>query len=316
MPPRKKTTVRHRCLRSRECACDVCKCDACHVTRDSLANLRRQVLLLVCVCCGKGLNFGTWFTPPPLSLSLPPNVAKAKAEKVEAPKKRGRDVDDEEEQAPSSKKGTTVKEAPAAEAPKTGLWAKAAEAKAGWQCSACMVDNEEGVLKCVACETPKAKGDADAAKAAAATAAKTAAAAKKAAAPSSDAPKSGLWAKFAETTAGWQCESCMVDNQEGVAKCVACETPNPAAKGKSKGGGAKPVAAAASGFGFGVPAAGAAAGGGATFGFGVGAGVRACAGLRVEGGGLHGAGVCHRPIPLPHPPHSDLPPPLTSFHPA
>ena len=143
----------------------------------------------------------------------------------------------EPEKAASPAKKEEAAAAAAAKPKAGGLWAKFAAPQSGWQCSSCLVDNDESAVKCVACATPRATEGGGGGGAAAAKKPTAAAAATKkctVAAPAPAAKAGGLWATFAAKTSGWQCAQCMVDNDDSAEKCVACESPNPDFKGEPK----------------------------------------------------------------------------------
>lgn len=95
-----------------------------------------------------------------------------------------------------------------------------------WECSVCMLRNQNTSVKCVACETQRPG--------------------QVASAPTKDAEgatkSSGSWAgngaawgdTFRKSASEWDCDMCMVRNKDSVSKCVACETPRPGAKSDTK----------------------------------------------------------------------------------
>ena len=114
-----------------------------------------------------------------------------------------------------------------------------------WECSSCMLKNDEAAVKCKACES--AKPGAKMEKAAPNPLDKFKSSNKwecgscmlqngdnldkcqACATPKSDAKKklgsSNPLDKF-KSSNQWECSACMLKNDEGVGKCKACETPN------------------------------------------------------------------------------------------
>ncbi|XP_060534942.1 nuclear pore complex protein Nup153-like [Cylas formicarius] len=109
-------------------------------------------------------------------------------------------------------------------------------AKDTWECSVCLIRNQTGKVKCVACETPKP----DTGK-------------------SKDVKVSSLPAEFSfdETLKPaadtWECPVCMIRNKDDLSKCAACEASKPGSVPKtttpSKLFAVPPSAASPSGFG-------------------------------------------------------------------
>ncbi|XP_038870195.1 E3 SUMO-protein ligase RanBP2-like [Salvelinus namaycush] len=96
-----------------------------------------------------------------------------------------------------------------------------------WECDTCLVRNEESASSCVSCQTPNpvAKTDVDGA------------AESKPSTMSFGAPGlatlsigSGFGAQFGKKTGQWECDTCLVRNEESASSCVSCQTPNPVAK--------------------------------------------------------------------------------------
>ncbi|XP_066920121.1 uncharacterized protein [Clytia hemisphaerica] len=66
--------------------------------------------------------------------------------------------------------------------------------------------------------------------------------------PTTQAPTSNIFSKFAAQKGAWECETCLVENEEEVPQCLSCETANPNTPKTDT----KPVSAtASSGFSFG-----------------------------------------------------------------
>ncbi|XP_041739296.2 LOW QUALITY PROTEIN: E3 SUMO-protein ligase RanBP2-like [Coregonus clupeaformis] len=83
-----------------------------------------------------------------------------------------------------------------------------------WDCDTCAVRNEASANSCVSCQTlnPLEK-------------------------PAASAPAlatlsigSGFGAQFDKKTGQWECNTCVVRNEESASNCVSCQTPNPVAK--------------------------------------------------------------------------------------
>ncbi|CAG9821732.1 unnamed protein product [Phaedon cochleariae] len=72
-----------------------------------------------------------------------------------------------------------------------------------WECSVCMVRNENAKTKCSACETPNLKGVSN----------------------QSSSKSSSFMTKFQPPASTWECTTCLIRNKNEVVKCVACETP-------------------------------------------------------------------------------------------
>ncbi|XP_070771295.1 E3 SUMO-protein ligase RanBP2 isoform X3 [Enoplosus armatus] len=97
--------------------------------------------------------------------------------------------------------------------------------KAGqWDCDVCEVRNEASADSCVSCKTLKASPKTTV------TAQTAPAADAPVAQPSISAVGSGFGAQFSKKPGQWDCDLCEVRNEASADKCVACNTPNPAAK--------------------------------------------------------------------------------------
>ncbi len=91
-----------------------------------------------------------------------------------------------------------------------------------WDCDVCEVRNEASADSCVSCKALKASPK---------TTAQTAPAADAPAVqPSISAVGSGFGARFSKKPGQWDCHVCEVRNEASSDKCVACGTPNSAAK--------------------------------------------------------------------------------------
>ncbi|XP_037027341.1 nuclear pore complex protein Nup153 isoform X2 [Bradysia coprophila] len=91
-----------------------------------------------------------------------------------------------------------------------------------WECSCCMIKNDNAKEICVACETPRSQ----------------ASAAPKPIEQTLSAPLTNSFGSQFKTNANtWECSTCMIRNKLEAQKCIACETP------KSGGGLEKSVSA-------------------------------------------------------------------------
>ncbi|XP_044071862.1 E3 SUMO-protein ligase RanBP2 isoform X2 [Siniperca chuatsi] len=104
----------------------------------------------------------------------------------------------------------------------SGFGAQFGKKPGQWDCDVCEVRNEASADSCVSCKALKASP-------------KTTATAQTvpvapAAQPSISAVGSGFGAQFSKKPGQWDCDVCEVRNEASVDKCVACKTPNPAAK--------------------------------------------------------------------------------------
>ena len=100
------------------------------------------------------------------------------------------------------------------------LWAKALNTV---KCEVCLVPNDKGVKQCVACEAPLGGSSASSKDVAPTVNSSKNAEQKTIATPAvSSSSGNSLWAKALSTT---KCEVCLVPNEKGAAKCVACEAP-------------------------------------------------------------------------------------------
>ena len=96
-----------------------------------------------------------------------------------------------------------------------------------WECSSCMVRNNESANSCVCCSNPKPGVPAK----------------------STATPVTSGWGdKFKKPEGTWTCDSCMVSNKSDVTECVACGGLKPGAQ-------PKPVTASSQ-FSFGIPTTG------------------------------------------------------------
>ena len=95
-----------------------------------------------------------------------------------------------------------------------------------WECSVCMLRNQNTSVKCVACETQRPGQISSAPSKDAVGATKSCA---------SWGGSGSAWGDtFKKSASEWECDTCMVRNKDSVSKCVACETPKPGSKSEVK----------------------------------------------------------------------------------
>ncbi|KAM6955460.1 E3 SUMO-protein ligase RanBP2 isoform 2-T2 [Lycodopsis pacificus] len=133
----------------------------------------------------------------------------------------------------SPKTTTTAQTAPPADAPSisavgSGFAVQFSKKPGQWDCNVCEVRNEVSVENCVACNTPN-PASCKALKASPKTTT-TAQTVPTADAPSISAVGSGFAAQFSKKPGQWDCNVCEVRNEVSADNCVACNTPNPAAR--------------------------------------------------------------------------------------
>lgn len=81
-----------------------------------------------------------------------------------------------------------------------------------WECSCCMIKNDDAKDKCVACETPRVTSQP--------------ASATKPIQQTVSAPLTNSFgSQFKASADTWECSACMIRNKLDAQKCVACETP-------------------------------------------------------------------------------------------
>eukprot|EP00794_Sanderia_malayensis_P015909 gene15909-17509_t len=112
-------------------------------------------------------------------------------------------------------------------------------AAGSWECPMCMIQNKPETNKCAACEEKKPGFKV-------ATSSTVGSSENK-------ATTSNAFAKFAPKSGSWECEMCMVRNEETATACVSCTTPKPGATQPAK-------------VSFGAVASGVSASGSVTFG--------------------------------------------------
>nr|XP_029488358.1 RANBP2-like and GRIP domain-containing protein 5/6 [Oncorhynchus nerka] len=109
----------------------------------------------------------------------------------------------------------------------SGFGAQFGKKPGQWECDTCLVRNEESASSCVSCQTPNnvAKTDVDGA------------AESKPSTMPFGAPAlatlsigSGFGEQFGKKPGQWECDTCLVRNEESASSCVSCQTPNPTAK--------------------------------------------------------------------------------------
>lgn len=89
-----------------------------------------------------------------------------------------------------------------------------------WECSCCMIKNDDAKAKCVACETPRIQ---------------PAAAPKPMIEQTLSAPLANSFgSQFKSNANTWECSACMIRNKLEAQKCIACETPKPGGSGLEK----------------------------------------------------------------------------------
>ncbi|KAK9537433.1 hypothetical protein VZT92_005051 [Zoarces viviparus] len=133
----------------------------------------------------------------------------------------------------SVKTTVTAQTAPPADAPSisavgSGFAAQFSKKPGQWDCNVCEVRNEVSADNCVACNTPNpASCKAPKASPKTTTTAQTVPTAEP---PSISAVGSGFAAQFSKKPGQWDCNVCEVRNEVSADNCVACNTPNPAAR--------------------------------------------------------------------------------------
>ncbi|XP_041856874.1 E3 SUMO-protein ligase RanBP2 isoform X2 [Melanotaenia boesemani] len=111
-----------------------------------------------------------------------------------------------------------------------------------WDCDKCSAKNEVSADSCVSCKALKTAGKPTV------TAQAPPATDQTPTQPSVSTVDGGFGALFRKKPGQWDCDVCEVRNEASADKCVACNSPNPAAKAKD-GAQAKSNLTAASGFG-------------------------------------------------------------------
>ncbi|XP_041700507.2 E3 SUMO-protein ligase RanBP2 isoform X3 [Coregonus clupeaformis] len=124
--------------------------------------------------------------------------------------------------AQSGKKKETTAEVAAESKPSTipfssGFGVQFGKKPGQWECDTCLVRNEEFASSCVSCQTPN---QAD----------KTVVDGAAASMPSTIPFSSGFGVQFGKKPGQWECDTCLVRNEEFASSCVSCQTPNPTAK--------------------------------------------------------------------------------------
>ncbi|KAM8856290.1 E3 SUMO-protein ligase RanBP2 [Spinachia spinachia] len=110
----------------------------------------------------------------------------------------------------------------------SGFGAQFGKKPGQWDCHVCEVRNEVSAGSCVSCGTPNlASGQAPKASPKTAITTQTLPTAH---APSISAAGSGFGAQFGKKPGQWDCNVCEVRNEVSADRCVACGTPDPAAK--------------------------------------------------------------------------------------
>uniref|UniRef100_A0AAQ5XMZ7 E3 SUMO-protein ligase RanBP2 n=1 Tax=Amphiprion ocellaris TaxID=80972 RepID=A0AAQ5XMZ7_AMPOC len=93
-----------------------------------------------------------------------------------------------------------------------------------WNCKTCSARNEASAGSCVSCKALKTSTETTA------TAQTTPAADAPVVQPSISTVDTGFGAHFSKKPGQWDCDVCEIRNEASVNKCVACKSPNPAAK--------------------------------------------------------------------------------------
>nr|XP_046259185.1 ranBP2-like and GRIP domain-containing protein 4 isoform X1 [Scatophagus argus] len=106
----------------------------------------------------------------------------------------------------------------------SGFGAQFGQKPGQWDCNTCSKRNEASVDSCVSCKALKGSPKTTA------TAQTAAAADAPALQPSITTAGSVFGAQFSKKPGQWDCDVCEVRNEASADKCVACQTPNPAAK--------------------------------------------------------------------------------------
>lgn len=122
------------------------------------------------------------------------------------------------EQAPATTTSLAVKPLPVTT--DTGFKNLAAQQNAKWECSVCMIRNDQDKTKCSACESPKPGQTSTPSRI---TTSK----------PATVQLDSGFKNLVAQQNSKWECEVCSIRNEPDKNKCVACETPKPGEKSTS-----------------------------------------------------------------------------------
>ena len=84
-----------------------------------------------------------------------------------------------------------------------------------WTCQTCMIQNKPDTSACVACETPKP--------------AKPTSTSATSQIPNSklSKDKTSISEMFRKPVGGWECPTCLIQNNPGTVKCPACQTAKP-----------------------------------------------------------------------------------------
>uniref|UniRef100_A0A4W3JFK7 E3 SUMO-protein ligase RanBP2 n=1 Tax=Callorhinchus milii TaxID=7868 RepID=A0A4W3JFK7_CALMI len=105
---------------------------------------------------------------------------------------------------------------------KTGFGEKFNKKAGQWECSCCLVQNEATFSQCVACQEPNPNSKADVT-----STVQTASTFKFGLTPDAQA---GFGATFVRKEGQWDCGTCLIRNEGNLAKCAACNSPNPNGK--------------------------------------------------------------------------------------
>ncbi|XP_029460448.1 E3 SUMO-protein ligase RanBP2-like [Rhinatrema bivittatum] len=95
-----------------------------------------------------------------------------------------------------------------------------------WDCSTCLVRNEENAAKCVACRGPNSQSAPNASM----STVQTSPGFKFASSGGKSNQPNGFEGLFSKKEGQWDCDVCLVRNESSSLNCVACQTPNPSGK--------------------------------------------------------------------------------------
>lgn len=102
-----------------------------------------------------------------------------------------------------------------------------------WDCSMCMVRNQNSVDKCVACETAR-PGQSSSSNSSSCSTTTIKLGDDKVSAPVYVSAGGVGWGDaFKKSSSEWECDTCMVRNKDSSEKCVACQTPKPGSNSSS-----------------------------------------------------------------------------------
>ncbi|XP_069554564.1 E3 SUMO-protein ligase RanBP2 isoform X2 [Brachyistius frenatus] len=105
----------------------------------------------------------------------------------------------------------------------SGFGAQFGKKPGQWDCDTCSIRNEASADSCASCKAPKSSATTT-------ITAQTPPAVDAPVAQPSGSAAAGIAAQFSKKPGQWDCEVCEVRNEASADKCVACYSPNPAAK--------------------------------------------------------------------------------------